>query len=72
MNKFSIVSPDGITPLLSVSDVAKSLRISCQMVYKLVAIHELASIRIGKAIRFNPDDINAWIQIHSFNGRATT
>lgn len=71
MNSFSIVSPDGVTPLLSASDVAKYLRISRQMIYKLVASHELPSIRIGKAIRFNRDDIDTWIQFHSFNGRAT-
>jgi excisionase family DNA binding protein len=48
--------------LLTVAQVARTLRLSKASVYKLVAERKLPHVRIGNAIRFlpNPADYLTW------------
>jgi excisionase family DNA binding protein len=48
-------------PLLTVAEVARYLRIHEKTVYTMVARRELPSIRLGRRVRFSPDDILRWV-----------
>jgi excisionase family DNA binding protein len=60
----------GRTTALTVSEVAKILSVSERQVYKLAALDELPSFRVGGALRFDPAAITAWIDaaeaLHKF------
>ena len=47
--------------LLRIEDVADALSVSRSMAWRLVATRELASVRIGRAIRVRPADLDAFI-----------
>ena len=46
----------------TVGDVAKLWKVSQQMVYRLAALGELPCIRIGRAVRFRPQDLAVYEQ----------
>lgn len=48
--------------LLSCEEVARLLAISTSSVYTLIASGRLTSIRIGRAIRVSPDDLESFIR----------
>jgi excisionase family DNA binding protein len=48
--------------LLRLEDIADRLAISRSMAWKLVAVGELRSIRIGRAVRVRPADLEAYIE----------
>ena len=48
--------------LLTAREVATLMKISARKVYELAASGELASLRIGSAVRFDPADIEAYKQ----------
>ena len=50
------------TRLLRVRDVAERLSVSPSMAWKLTATGELRSIRIGRAVRIRPADLEAYIE----------
>ena len=47
--------------LLRVDDIADRLAISRSMAWKLVATSEITSIRIGRAVRVRPADLEAYL-----------
>lgn len=47
--------------LLRVEDVARQLTVSRSMAWKLVAAGELRSVRIGRAVRVRPTDLEAYL-----------
>lgn len=47
--------------LLDVSQVASRLRVTTRFVRRLVDERRIPFCKIGKFVRFNPDDIDAWI-----------
>jgi len=47
---------------LNVAQVAELLGISEKKVYHLAATGELPSFRVGKAIRFDPQDLADWLR----------
>ncbi len=47
--------------LLRPCDVAERLSISKVYVYKLTAAEAIPCVRIGKAIRYRPDDIESYV-----------
>jgi excisionase family DNA binding protein len=49
------------TRLLRIEDVADRLAVSRSMAWKLVATGELRSIRIGRAVRVRPADLEAYL-----------
>ncbi|GHV83693.1 hypothetical protein AGMMS50212_10330 [Spirochaetia bacterium] len=47
--------------LLTVTDVRKLLKVSLSKVYKMAESGELQSIKIGKCLRFNEEQVKALI-----------
>lgn len=52
---------EGDTRLLRIDDVAIRLSISRSMAWKLVTLGELRSLRIGRAVRVRPADLEAYL-----------
>jgi len=49
-----LLALEDVAYLLTVAEVARGLRVSRAMVYRLVAEGKLPHVRIGNAIRFTP------------------
>jgi len=47
--------------LLRIEDVADRLAISRSMAWKLIAIGQLRSLRIGRSVRVRPADLDAYV-----------
>lgn len=47
--------------LLRIEDIAQRLAVSRSMAWKLIAIGELRAIRIGRAVRVRPSDLEAYL-----------
>jgi excisionase family DNA binding protein len=55
-------APDaGTARLLRIEDVADRLTVSRSMAWKLVAAGEVRSVRIGRAVRVRPADLEAYL-----------
>ncbi len=53
---------DGATVrLLRIEEIADRLAVSRSMAWKLIAIGQLRSIRIGRAVRVRPQDLEAYV-----------
>lgn len=53
---------DGMVPrLLRIEDVAERLAVSRSMAWKLIAYGDLPSVRIRRAVRVRPADLDAYI-----------
>ena len=53
---------DGLVPrLLRIEDVAERLAVSRSMAWKLIAHGQLRSVRIGRAVRVRPADLDAYV-----------
>ncbi len=50
--------------LLTVQQVAERLQVSTTVIYRLVECRRLGHVRIGRAIRFKPEDVDAYIAAH--------
>ena len=51
------------TPLLlKPGDAAKALAISPRKLWELTNTGEIPCVRIGRAVRYSPDDLRAWIE----------
>jgi excisionase family DNA binding protein len=48
--------------LLRIEDIAERLSVSRSMAWKLIAIGQLRAIRIGRAVRVRPADLEAYIE----------
>jgi excisionase family DNA binding protein len=55
-------SPDVLSPLLSINEVATLLGISRKTLYALIHRGELVSIRVGERARFEPADVRAYLE----------
>jgi excisionase family DNA binding protein len=51
----------GITRLLRIEDIADRLAVSRSMAWKLIALGELRSVRIGRAVRVTPAELEAYL-----------
>lgn len=49
-------------PLLTVTQVAERLNVSVFMIYRLADLGDLPTIWIRSRRRFDPDDLEKWIQ----------
>lgn len=47
--------------LLRIEDVAQRLAVSRSMAWKLIAYGQLRSVRIGRAVRVRPADLEAYV-----------
>jgi len=48
--------------LLTVDEAASLLRLSTSTVYKLTCRKRIPSLKINSALRFDPDELEAWIR----------
>lgn len=48
--------------ILTVSEVAEYLRVNPQTIYRKAKAGEMPTVRIGRAIRFRRDALEAWIK----------
>jgi excisionase family DNA binding protein len=60
----SIFVADNNSTALRIQDLAKLLKISISMAYKLVERNEVPHYRIGTAIRFDPAEIREWLRAY--------
>jgi excisionase family DNA binding protein len=51
----------GVPRLLRIEDVAERLAVSRSMAWKLIAYGDLPSVRIRRAVRVRPADLDAYI-----------
>jgi len=47
---------------LRVEDVARILDISAKQIYKMAAKGQIPSLRIANCVRFDPQDVAAWLR----------
>ncbi|MEX1176846.1 MAG: helix-turn-helix domain-containing protein [Nitriliruptor sp.] len=50
-----------VGPVLTVAEVADTLRVSSMTVYRLVKAGELPALRVGKNIRIRTEDLDAYL-----------
>jgi excisionase family DNA binding protein len=51
----------GAGRLLRIEDIADRLAVSRSMAWKLIALGELRSVRIGRAVRVRPQDLEEYV-----------
>lgn len=53
-----------LRPLLTVEDVARILRISRSMAYRIMADGRLRTVAIGRSVRVRPADLERYIDVN--------
>ncbi len=61
MQSKSVDTVEGAGRLLRIEDIADRLAVSRSMAWKLIAIGALRSVRIGRAVRVRPADLEAYL-----------
>ncbi len=56
--------------LLKPSEAAKALALSPRKLWSLTASGEIDCLRSGKAVRYDPADLRAWIERNKMSSRA--
>lgn len=56
-----------MTGLYTVKDLAKILAVKPLTIYRMVERGQLPAVKIGKSIRFKPEDINAYLETVRIN-----
>jgi excisionase family DNA binding protein len=59
---------DAMRTLLSPADVAERLGLSRPHIYTLAAAGKIRSIKFGRAVRFDPKDVERFIRDHRRGG----
>ncbi len=54
--------------LLTPRQTAEALAISSRKLWSLTAGGEIACVRIGRSVRYSPDDLRAWIDANKKGG----
>lgn len=58
-------------PLLTVAEVAGTLRVSNMTVYRLIKSGELGALRVGKNYRIRASDLDAYLAAGQIDGEDT-
>ena len=53
-----------IEGLLTVREASQILRINRYLIYRLARDRDLPAIRVGRMVRFRPEDLREWIEKH--------
>lgn len=53
-----------IEGLLTVREASQILRINRYLIYRLARDGDLPAIRVGRMVRFRPEDLREWIEKH--------
>lgn len=51
--------------LLTVKDLAERWQVSPEWIYDAVAAGRIPSVRLGRQVRFRPDDMDAYLDRHT-------
>ncbi|MHB8219119.1 MAG: helix-turn-helix domain-containing protein [Acidimicrobiales bacterium] len=51
-----------LPPLWTVSQLAEYLGVPHSFVYRLTHEHRIRFLRVGKTVRFRPEDVMAWLE----------
>lgn len=62
--------PAAVTLLLRPRDAANALAISQRKLWELTRCGDVPAVRIGRAVRYSPADLAAWIDRQREGGRA--
>ncbi|MDQ1466102.1 MAG: hypothetical protein QOH10_517 [Actinomycetota bacterium] len=54
--------------LLTVREVAETMRVSSMTVYRLIRAGELPALRVGKHFRIRETDLNAYLESQTVRG----
>ena len=58
--------------LFTSKEAAKALCISERTLYALAKAGEIPAVRVGRAVRYDPADLRAWVESAKKNSRKTT
>ena len=58
-------------PLLTVREVADTMRVSTMTVYRLIREGDMPAIRVGKHFRLRTEDVDAFLDARMVNGGAS-
>lgn len=67
----SMTSPEPLPQLLTIDDVARRLGTSVRHIRRLVAEQRIPFVKVGWFVRFEPDEVAAWIGAHRVESRRT-
>jgi len=57
--------------LLKPADAAKALAISARKLWSLTAGKQVPHVRLGKSVRYSPDDLRAWVESQKIGSLAS-
>lgn len=55
--------------LFTVGEAAEFLRISLRKLFSLTKDRDIACVRIGRGVRYAPQDLQAWIRRHRLSSK---
>jgi excisionase family DNA binding protein len=61
-------TPDPLSRLLTVAEVANVMRVSRMTVYRLIRRGQLQAIRVGRNYRVREDDLSAYLDSQAVTG----
>jgi excisionase family DNA binding protein len=61
-------TPDPLSRLLTVAEVASVMRVSRMTVYRLIRRGQLQAIRVGRNYRVREDDLSAYLDSQAVTG----
>jgi len=50
--------------LLTVDQICEKLKVKKSFIYDLTSRSQIPHIKVGRLLRFDPDEIDSWIQSH--------
>lgn len=53
--------PDTLPQLLTIDQIAERLGTSTRHIRRLIAERRIPYLKVGKLVRFDPDEINCWL-----------
>jgi excisionase family DNA binding protein len=65
-----VVTPPVLEPLWTVTDLSTTRKIARSTIYEWVQQHFIPHVRLQGCIRFRPSEVRAWLDEHTFPGRA--
>jgi excisionase family DNA binding protein len=60
--KASVPPADRNAPLLDTAEVAEALSVTPRRVRRLVAERRIPFVKVGRFVRFEPGELDAWLQ----------
>lgn len=65
------MSQDTTEPLLTIAEAARRLSVSQKTIRRRITSHEIAVIRIGRAVRIHPKEIQRYLTVNWDGGQTS-